>query len=140
MVTIPVNPVSPQDLIEWDTVKKELNRIKAAEMLLRKKIFGGMFPQALDGEGTFYQPLENGFRLKAIAKLDRSVDIAHFNAMREQFAALQINADSLIKYTPELVIRTYRELTDEQRTLVDCALTIKPGAPSLEIVAPKDNG
>lgn len=135
MVNIPKNEISDADFIEWDRLKVELGIIKTKEMLLRKKIFKAFFAEAT--EGTYYQPMANGWRLKAVAKLDRSVDTAVLPVMRPQFEAAGINADTLIEYKPSLLVAAYRKLTDEQRTIFDCALTIKPGSPALELVAPK---
>ena len=135
MVNLPPITATFEDIAEWERLKDELTRIKQQEIALRRKIFGAFFTVE---EGTEYRPLGNGYRLKAIAKLDRNIDIAHFDTMRPQFKDAKINPDDLVKYKPELVLSEYRKLTKEQQHLVDLTLIIKPGAPTLEIVAPKE--
>jgi len=126
------------DILEWDKLKSQLAKIKVSEILLRKRIFGHFFAEAENGEGTFYSPLGNDYKLKAVAKLDRTIDIAHFGVMKEKFIELKISVDTIVKYKPDLEMKVYKTLTEKQRQIFDSVLTIKPGAPTLEIVAPKE--
>lgn len=135
MAQIPPNSVSYKDIQEWEALKSELARIKVKEMLLRTKIFGGLFPNA--AEGVNYYNLLNGYRLKATAVITRDVDEALWTASKEQFKELKINENLLIKKEPKLIIKAYRSLTEDQRKIVDAALIIKDGAPQMTIVAPR---
>ena len=132
---IPKREVTAEDINEWYRLQQELQTIKTKEMLLRRKIFDVMFSVQ---EGTEYVDLAHGYRLQAVAKLDRTLDAAHLDVMKDEFRKHKINVDALVKYKPELSIKDYRQLTDEQRNMFDQVLTIKPGAPSLKIVAPKE--
>lgn len=134
MVELPKDIVTAEHINHWWHLQTQLSKLKAEEMLLRKRIFGGLFSVQ---EGTEYVPLANGYKLQAVAKLDRAIDIAHFDSMREVFKLNNINPDSLVKFAPELIISSYRKLTEEQRQLVDQTLVIKPSAPSLKIIEPK---
>lgn len=142
MTTIPANAFDPNDLIEWDRLKKQLDAVKASEMLLRKKIFGCCFASPKEGTNDF--ALANGYVLKGDYKIDRTLDVGTFNALKAApaeglMSPLQqagINPDKLVEYKPSLVLKEYRTLTDEQRKFFDQCLVIKPGAPSLKIELP----
>lgn len=134
MVAIPPNKLDMQDLIAWDQAKQELARWKAAEMLLRTKIFKAAFPTPKEGTNNF--TLESGYILKGKYSLNRDIDPGELFARTEAFREAGIPVDALIKRSPELVKAKYNELTDEQRTLFDNVLIIKPGTPALEIAEP----
>jgi hypothetical protein len=131
---IPDNTVTQNDLDTWYKLKADLARIKASEMLLRTKIFKFFFPAPVEGTNT--APLAQDWVIKGTYKLTRDIDIGVFNAYKEQFKEHGINSDKMVKYTPSLVVAEYRMLTEEQMSLFDNALIIKPGSPSLEVVLP----
>jgi len=135
MVQIPENAVTEADLSTWYNLQLELKRIKAAEILLRTKIFNSIFTKPKEGTNSF--ELSEGYVLKGKYTLNREIDIGTFQALRQQFEEAGIYPDSLIKWEPDLKIKEYRELTEEQMKLFDQCLIIKPGSPALEIVLPK---
>lgn len=134
MVEIPDNPVTQSDLEQWYAIQEQLSKLKKSEMLLRMKIFKGLFPCA--EEGTNNHSLGDGYVLKAKVPVNRDVDQAALTVNRERFQQNGINPDSLINWKPSLSVSAYRELTAEQRQMFDECLIIKPGTPSLEIVLP----
>jgi len=138
MVQIPENAVTEADLSAWYNLQLELKRIKAAEILLRTKIFNSIFTKPKEGTNSF--ELSEGYVLKGKYTLNREIDIGTFQALRQQFEKAGIHPDSLIKWEPDLKIKEYRELTEEQMKLFDQCLIIKPGSPALEIVLPKKRG
>lgn len=135
MVQIPENQVTQKDLEEWYKLKKKLAETKVKEELLRKKIFAGYFPEA--HEGTNSMPLPDGYVLKAVRTINRSVDDAAFRSSLEELAKHGIPTDEIVKYKPELAIGTYRKLTAENQKLMDTVLVVKDGMPQLDIVKPK---
>lgn len=135
MVEIPKNEVTNKDLEQWYLLDKQIKALKASEVLLRQKIFNGMFLEPKEGTNSFELP--DGAVVKGKRVISRTIDIGALNALREQFAVQGIMVDSLVKYTPELKLSGYRELTEEQQHLFDQALVIKDGMPGLEIVIPK---
>lgn len=141
MVAIPANTVTTEDLVEWNRLQEQLKTLRASEMLLRKRIFGAYFPAPV--EGTNSAPLAAGWVLKGGHKIERKIDIGALTAMsardangHSRFSRAFINVDTLVKYTPELVMKEYRTLTEEQRKLFDSALIVSAGSPTLEIVLP----
>jgi hypothetical protein len=135
MSDIPKNEVTQIDLETWYKLDQQIKDLKSHEVLLRRKIFGGLFTDPV--EGTNSHALPDGAVVKGKRVISRTIDIGALNALREQFAVAGIRADELVKYTPELKVSGYRELTAEQQHLFDQALVIKDGMPGLEIVIPK---
>ena len=105
-------------------------------MLLRTKIFKGLFPNPV--EGTNSVPLgTEGWQIKAKYPINRKPDVALLTARAQELREAGIPLDSVIRAVPELATGEYRKLTDEQRHLLDQVMEIKPGSPALEIVLPK---
>jgi hypothetical protein len=138
MVAVPENAVTEKDIADWYILVDRMKKDKASEMLLRTKIFKHAFPAPTEGTNT--APFTNGFVFKGTYKLTRDIDEAVFATMAPQFFEAGINPNKLIRHKPELAVTEYRKLTAEQQKLVDQALVIKPGAPSLEIVKPASKG
>ena len=123
----------------WWNAFNEAEAAKAAirrEQELRKQVFEYYFKDPR--EGTNYLELPDGWRLKAIYKLDRKIDEAALPAVKEQLKELGVNVDTLVEYKPTLKTRLYRELTAEQARIFDQALTIKPSSPIIELVQPEE--
>lgn len=136
MTKIPTNAVTQEDLNAWSDAKIKLNALKSTEMLLRMKIFKGLFTSPV--EGTNEVPLgTEGWVIKAKYPINRKPDVALLTAKAAELRAAGIPLDSVIRSVPELATGEYRKLTDEQRHLLDQVLEIKPGSPALEIVLPK---
>lgn len=135
MVQLPENEVTQQDLETWYKLKKKLADMKVQEEMLRRKIFGGWFPEATEGVNS--KPLADGYVLKATRVISRTVDGAAFSASIETLAKAGIATDEIVAYKPELKIGVYRKLTAEQMRLMDSVLIVKDGMPQLEIVKPK---
>lgn len=144
MTAIPENTVTTDDLVEWNKLQDDLRRIKASEMLLRMKIYKHYFPAETTTEGTNNVDLAAGWLLKAKRTIDRKVDLPVLQAFATKPSAdlpskleqVAINLDNIIEWEPKLKLRAYRALTPEQLVVFDQVLTIKDGAPGLEIVLP----
>lgn len=135
MSLLPENAVTQADLAAWYEMSKQIQELKGKEMLLRQKIFKGLFKDPK--EGTNSLDLPDGYVLKGKRTVNREVDPGSLQAMREEFAKAGIVTDAVVQYKPSLKISEYRTLTEEQRKLFDQALIVKDGAPALEIVLPK---
>ena len=77
-VAIPAPIVTQSDLSAWYNLTIELEKIKTAELELRKKIFAGFFTDPNEGVNT--AQLSEGWVLKGQHKINRSVDIALLTA------------------------------------------------------------
>lgn len=131
MVDIPKDAVTYNDILQWQESVKQLAAIKAKEMLLRKRIFDGIFVNPI--EGTMRLRISDNQELVAVNKISRSIDEAVLSSLIRPFHEKGIPVDSLLKYKPELVINEYRKLPDDQRKFFDNALVIKPGSPSMKV-------
>lgn len=134
MVEVPANEVTTADLAEWYRLQEQLKKIKAAEMLLRSKIFRFYFPDP--AEGTNNHTLPDSYVLKGKYTINREVDLGAYQALKEQFMEANIPADAMVQWKPSLVLKEYRGLTAEQQHLFDQCLIIKPGSPAIEIAPP----
>lgn len=146
MTNIPDNTVTQEDLEAWFVMKKKLSDLKAAEGLLRAKIFNHYFPDPV--EGTNSVPLADDYVLKGVHSITRKLDIGVLQALSTSetdinheletpFEQHGINVDKLVEYKPSLVMKEYRTLTAEQAVFFDQCLDVKPGSPTLSIVLPK---
>lgn len=135
-------------LAAWQYISSELSRIKALEMHARVKCFGTYFPAA--GEGTTNFELGNGYKLKAVKKLnyrlaanDKVDDALDAISKVGKDGEGKFIAERMVKYDPRLSLTEYKALDPTNPThkkikeLVDGVLTITDGAPTLEIVEPK---
>jgi hypothetical protein len=136
MTQIPPNAVTQEDLNSWDALQKQLGALKSAEMLLRMKIFKGLFLNPVEGTNSIPLGTE-GWVIKAKYPINRKPDVALLTARAVELRAAGIPLDSVIRVVPELATGEYRKLTEEQRKLLDQVMEVKPGAPALEIVLPK---
>lgn len=135
MVQIPENEVTQADIAEWYRLKDQLTTLRNNEMLLRNKIFKGLFPSPVEGVNSFELP--DGYVVKATHKISRDIDIGATEANRARLAEQGINVDKMLNWKPSLVSKEYKSLTEEQRIAFDVCLNIKPGSPTIEIVKPK---
>jgi hypothetical protein len=132
----PVKPtVNQADFDNWYKMQQELKDLKEAEALLRMKIYKAAFPDA--HEGTNNLPLTEGFILKAKVTINRKVDIATFEALKDKLLEAHIKVDKLVVFKPDLGVTYYKTLGEEEQNLVAQFLIIKEGTPALEVVKPK---
>ena len=142
MTSIPENTVTQEDLSQWYQFQEQLKKLKAAELLLRMKIFKGMIKDPKEGTNTV--PLAEGWVLKGKYVINRDVDQAALTVNTavdpathmSRLSANGIHVEQLIKWKPELITKNYRTLTPEQQKIFDECLIIKEGSPQLEIMLP----
>jgi hypothetical protein len=118
----------------WYKMQDDLKILRDAESSLRNEIFKDAFPSPK--EGTNKVDLGEGWILNATLPITRKVDIAAFLAMKEQLEEAHISPDKMVKFLPELELKQYRCLTEEEVHLVDQFLIIKEGSPQMKVVLP----
>jgi hypothetical protein len=142
-------------LTEWTKAKQALDYFKDREMMLRKSIITGLFPQATIGTNNLTLP--GAYELKAVLKNDYSIqkdDVKAQAARNETIdpyktlnqvldAFVEIGgdvggllADRLIKWEPTVSVSEYKLLTQAYRELFDKVLVIKPASPELKLIPP----
>jgi hypothetical protein len=124
------------ELEKWYIMQEELRDLREKEAALRLKIFKNAFP--LPKEGTNKKNLPKGWVLNATLPITRKVDLPTFLAMKDLLIENHIKADKLVEFKPELSVKQYRCLTEEEIELVDQFLIIKEGSPSMKIVLPAE--
>lgn len=134
MPELPKNTVTQADLFLWYEMQEQLKKLKAGEMLLRKKIFDFYFADPKEGVNSYAMP--DAYVLKGTYVINREVDPGGFEALRPTLEKANVSPDKLVVFKPSLVVKEYRTLTAEEQKMFDQCLIIKPGAPSLEIVKP----
>jgi hypothetical protein len=128
-------------LMEWQQAMESAEAAKvmvAREQALRKEVVEMFFPTPVEGTNNF--ELAAGYKLKLTYKLDRKLDDAALPAVMQKVRDLGINTDELLSFKPSLDTKAYRVFTQlhpEASKVFDEALTVKPGSPVLELVAPK---
>lgn len=144
MTLIPERQVTVQHLAEWYALKQQLDEIKNKEVVLRQFIFAGLFPAPT--EGTNSHPVNDGTGavVKGTNTINRTVQEELLTELQKSLAMPDNNLPKLdlaklVKWKPEISIKEYRTLTEEERNLFDQVLVIKPGMPGLDIVIPKRN-
>ncbi len=121
-------------LAQWHELTQQLEQVKAKELKLRNELFGQFYPSP--NEGTNTVDLPDDWKLKGVYKLNRNIDEA---VLPITLSKMKEGAeDRLIKYKPELVLKNYRTLEEEQKKILESALIIKPGTPSMKLVPPKE--
>lgn len=130
----------------WQAIDAELTRIKALEAEARKLCVADYFKEPTEGTNnydlgngwTLKGVVKNNYRLAANDKVDDALDKIEKLGERGKFIA-----ERIFRYKPDLSLTEYKGLdltnpTDAAvKAIVDEVLTIQPGMPSLEIVAPK---
>lgn len=144
---IPERQVTLEILSEWYSLKEQLDTIKNKEIVLRQFIAKALFCEPVEGTNT-YDLKQLNDTTGAVAKVTHTINRAVKEDLLEELEKSQALPDNnmpkldlkkLVKWKPEVSIKEYRTLTDEERHLFDQVLVIKPGMPGLEIMIPKRN-
>lgn len=109
------------------------------EQELRKEVVKFWFPDPK--EGTNKTEIGNEWSLKLMHKINRTVDEAAYDATATKLREMGINTDKLTRTTHEVAIAEYRALENlnkEAFKIFEGCLIIKPAAPVLELVPPKE--
>lgn len=117
---------------QWRESKAVLTEAKKLEVDLRNQIFQQLFPAPMEGTNTYTLP--DGAKVKGTYKYYRKVDEAAIadvmNQLPEEVRPL------LIRFKPEVNVKVYKSLPEQQRMLFEEALIIKPGTPGLDYIPP----
>lgn len=136
-------------LAHWEGAKKDFAQAKDDEMVLRMAVGKRFFPTPK--EGTQHRILPDGRDLKLVFKL--SYNLGKYEDVKQaQLRMIAAGnegpflADRLIKFSADCSVSEYRKLDDEVKkgngtaievmNALNTVLTIKPGAPTLEIGEP----
>ena len=116
---------------EWKEAKAELDRFKRLEMKLRKELFAEVFPTPK--EGTNKTELA-GFAFKGVHKLNYTLEEALVPNVRSALQKLNVNPDTIFKVKVNLIKKGFENLTGQAKEILEEAVTVKAGSPTLTIV------
>ncbi len=138
-----VAPVETKEIIlaKWEAAEKALARAKEAELALRNQVVEAFYPSHKD-EGTENVLLGNGYKLKAVFKMNRRLaGVDDVNTALEKIEALgpegRFIAERIVRWKPELSKTEYDKADLKYQKIINTVLTISPATPALEIVEPK---
>jgi len=118
-------------LARWQELKLAITKLQEEERALRDGLFTGTFPKPTEGVNKSMLP--DGREVKGTYKLNRTV-------LQDAVPALPATLRKMVfKTTYELKLAEYRKLDKASQKTVDKALTVKPGLPTLEIKAAKQD-
>lgn len=136
--------VTYADLVKLFKMQEELAALKAAEAMLRRRVFDHYFPNPTEGSKDNKVPLNDGTGaiVQADHKINRTVDEGELEklklAIKEEGSNLpKLPFNKLIKWKPELSKSEYNKLSDDDKQVFDRCLVVKPGMPEVKIVIPK---
>ena len=118
-----------ENLERWQELSATIKKLKGEERALREALFKGTFPDP--EEGTNKHELPDGRIVKGVFKINRRVIEDEITSVPK---ALR---EKVFKVKHSLQTRAYRDLTDNQKQIVDAVLKISPGLPSLDVVEPE---
>ena len=135
-------------LNKWHDAKLRLDAAKADEMELRQIIVkeSGMFNAAKEAGTETYQ-LGGGWSVKAVKKQNYKIEnkqgeafavLHQLSQMQPDVAEWQELVKELFSFDVNLRKTQFDKLRGEERKLIEDILTITDGAPSLELIPPKD--
>lgn len=160
---IPPPQVCMEDVLEWQQQKEDLDRLKFAEVSLRKRI-SSFFFQAPE-EGTNKVRLPNGLILNLQHSIKREVDKTNLETMGKLRISdvgrdfltrigaahehhpddalvvnvLMLDLNSVIEWKPSLKVTEWRKLTDAQHGFFDTFMTVSESeTPQVKIEFPKE--
>lgn len=135
-------------LVEWNVTKEELEKAKEREMELRKAFVDFAFDQNKTS-GTENLDLGNGYKAKSVKKenygfvknADGKIDEKAIDEAVSKLAKTPnggLIAERLVKWSPTLSVSEYKLLSAEQLKIVNKVIVVSQGAPTLEIIEPKN--
>lgn len=135
-------------LVDWQAKQAALAAAKEAEMTARKLAVMFMHDPAKSGTtenvelGGGYKakmkvPVNYGFVKREDGKTDKARIEKALSKIEKDGEAGELIAERLIKWTPELSLTEYKQLSDKYRKIIDDVVITSEGTPTLEIVEPK---
>lgn len=121
-------------LYEWYEIQEKLADLKDKEAKLRKEVFASFFPNPIEGTNTV--PLDDGWVLKGVHKLNRKVNEEELVNVAKR-KGMEDVIKNTINYKPSLALTEYKNLPENFRKILDNAIVTTPGTPSLKVVLPK---
>lgn len=135
-------------LVDWQAKKAALEVAKENEIAARKLAVMFMHDPNKAGStenvelGGGYKakmkvPVRYGFVQNDAGRVDKARIEKALSKIEKTGEAGELIAERLVKWTPELSLTEYKQLSDKFKTIIDDVIVTSEGTPTLEIVAPK---
>lgn len=125
-------------LQEWQDFATKLKACQDEERKARISIADYVFGKSEQRtEGTSHKKFKTSdgreWDVKVVHKINRGLDVAALDSVMSQLPedSRARNIGVVVKYVPELVVKGYKELSDQERLIVAQAVTEKAGMPEL---------
>lgn len=118
----------------WVDANNALTHWKAVEMQLRLELVK-KHSNPTSEKGTEYLSLPNDWRLKVVKSQNFKLDADKAQDALDHFTDDMANL--LVRWDAQLSVSNYNQLSEADKAYFADALTVKPGAPQLELVPPK---
>jgi hypothetical protein len=82
-------------------------------------------------------PVRYGFIQNAEGKTDKARIEKALSKIEKDGESGELIAERLVKWTPELSLTEYKQLSDKYRKIIDDVIITSEGTPTLEIKEPK---
>jgi hypothetical protein len=130
------NTETDQELLaRWYEMNERLGKLRFQESMLRKQVVARFFPEDKENPGTHKYNLPGDYILRAEMSLEYKIDNAALTNVKGQLKDHKINVDKLVRWKPELEVKHYKTLNDDQKALVSSFITAKLGSPKVTIKA-----
>ncbi len=136
-------------LMRWQKSKDALETAKNDEMLLRKLVVA-VYTNPDKNKGTERVELGNGWELKTVKKISYKLvskveGVSTVDAVSAACVSLgslspeaSVIAQRLVKWSADLSVSEYGKLTPEMKAIIDEVLVTDEGAPTVELIEPKE--
>lgn len=139
---IPEQPTTHAEyLAGWEKVREAAKALTVLEMTMRKALFAATFPHPK--EGTNHFTLEDGRKLTATHKINRTIDSSQIALARSEYSLVNdrpVEFDDLLKVEYSLVTSAFRKIEPKPGDQPSPAflaasrmIITKEGAPTLEV-------
>ena len=119
---------------EWQKAKDAMKEAQLREDALRSAVIMSVFGDNM-AEGTTSAEIAPGFVLRAKCSYTRAIDEDAVQCVMERITG---DAKKVFRVKHSLDKKAYDALTENDRKIVDEAVTTKPGKPQLEVVEKKE--
>ena len=119
--------VNAKKIEEYRVLKDAFTVLKAQEAKMRVEILEALFSS--DGTGTFNTAVGD-YNVKGIFKNNYKLDVDLTNENWDEMS--QAERDCIV-YKPNLIMKEYNKLEDDEAPMLDDYITVSPAMPSMEI-------
>lgn len=131
MTTTKISKKTEDLITRWVEADKQRAKWVTEEMNLRKEVAAALFANPVEGAGNKTR-IGHGKAIQMTHKINRTIQQAEHDELRKKDNIAPLIA-AVTKYKPELKVREFKALSDEDRNLIAPMITEKPGSPELEM-------